>query len=179
MVWLCRISIYAWMPDSWEIIWNKFDFILFFFSALNFPLAVESGSRTIKNSRNPDELDTGCATVAQLRLPSPLKDSPCSGKWRATLCSACTLHRYEYICWYKICKGQLHLWVKIVILCIFRPSLPNHCSGDQFPPRHSIHLKIMANGKNFIFMHDNPSLDTTSSIIYFVHSINEINSWPH
>ena len=105
MVWLCRISIYAWMPDSWEIIWNKFDFILFFFSALNFPLAVESGSRTIKNSRNPDELDTGCATVAQLRLPSPLKDSPCSGKWRATLCSACTLHRYEYICWYKIVES--------------------------------------------------------------------------
>jgi hypothetical protein len=33
---------------------NKF----YFFSALNLPMAVESGSRKIKNSRNPDELDT-------------------------------------------------------------------------------------------------------------------------
>jgi hypothetical protein len=57
---LCGISIYAWIPDSCEIILNKCDFILFFFSALNLPLALESGSRKMKNSRNPDELYTGC-----------------------------------------------------------------------------------------------------------------------
>ena len=58
------------MPDSWKIILNTCDFILFFFSALNLPLAVESGSRKIKKSGNTDELDTGCETTSSLAVES-------------------------------------------------------------------------------------------------------------
>jgi hypothetical protein len=39
-----------------------------FFSGTNPPLAVESGSRKIQNSRNPDELDTGCETTSSLAV---------------------------------------------------------------------------------------------------------------
>ena len=56
------------MPDSWEIILNKCDFILFLFSALSLPLAVESGSRKIKNSRSLDEFYTGCETTSSLAV---------------------------------------------------------------------------------------------------------------
>jgi hypothetical protein len=73
------------MQDSWEIIWNKYDFILFFFSALNLPLAVESGSRKIKNSSNPDELDS--LAFERQSLFRQMESN-----------SLLSLHRYAYIC---------------------------------------------------------------------------------
>jgi hypothetical protein len=91
---LCRISIYAWIPDSWEMIWNKCDFLLFFFSALNLPLAVESGSRKINGSRR-QWLNSTLLALALERRPlfRQMESNP-----------LLSLHRYECMCWYKICK---------------------------------------------------------------------------
>ena len=135
--------MYAWIPDSWEIIWNKCDFILFFFSTFNLPLAVESGSRKMKNSRNPDE-----SLFRQM-------------DGNSLLC--CVDTRF----------------VKDSCICGFMFL----CSGDQLLPRPGILLELSDvasfhcpafNRCKTTLQTWNNCLDTTSSIIYFVHSMNEI-----
>jgi hypothetical protein len=70
----------------------------FFFSALSLPLAVESGIRKIKNSRNQDELDTGCETPLALAFGRQSLFRQMDSN------SLLSLLRYEFICGNKICK---------------------------------------------------------------------------